>query len=64
MAWRISRQAIFCICIEIVTIQRKMRENLEVTNKVCIFAAEKNPLVCKILGSVAGKQLRDLIPLG
>jgi hypothetical protein len=41
MAWRISRQAIFCICIEIVTIQRKMRENLEVTNKVCIFAAEK-----------------------
>ena len=41
MAWRITRQAIFCICIEIVAIQRKMRENLEVTNKVCIFAAEK-----------------------
>ena len=57
MAWRISRQAIFYICIEIVTIQRKMRENLEVTNKVCIFAAEKIPLYAKYMGQLLESNL-------
>ena len=36
-------------------------ENLEVSEKLLIFAAE-SPLVCKILGSVVKKQLRKLIP--
>ena len=38
MAWRITRQAIFCICIEIVTIQRKMRIFFVVSKIIHIFA--------------------------
>lgn len=38
-----------------------MRIDLEVSEKLLIFAAE-SPLVCKILGSVVKKQLRKLIP--
>ena len=37
-------------------------QNLEVSKKVPIFAAE-SPLVCKLLGSVAEKLLKN-IPLG
>ena len=40
---------------------KKLLENLEVSEIIPIFAAE-SPLGCKILGSVVKEQLRKLIP--
>jgi hypothetical protein len=37
---------------------KKLLKNLEVSKNLLIFAAE-SPLGCKILGSVAEKQLRN-----
>lgn len=55
----------FASSYERSSIKRKriklLPENLEVSEKLLIFAAE-SPLVCKILGSVVKKQLRKLIP--